>query len=421
MARVFDLALELIVVEAALLVLLASFFFEHGTRAKQVFRRVFIVLAVLAVANFLNYGFGRDGRVVHGHEQYHFFLGSKYLPELRYDAIYEATVVRGVELGWFWYPRTDRRDLNDFKVSRGAVDQVRAAEIRGRFTDERWREFGRDLRALTRIGKIEVALSDHGNTGSPAWAMMASLFTGNLPLNRATASILASLDLMLLAILFWTVSRTYGQRAATLTAIIGMSVPLITIYLLGSILRMDWLVALGLSLCAFEKRHFRTAGILLGYAVASKLLAGVLVIPLGLRFLADAVRERRLKRDHLVYVGFAFLGLALFVGLALLYFRDSLLWQDYYERMLTTFHEHYFRRNHSFRDLFLQALYQPANLWNPMPLSVAARYSGVFISDHRTAFVLAQLGLLARESPSRWDRSPCSSCWSPTATTGRCG
>jgi hypothetical protein len=397
MGSVFHRALELAVVEAALCLLLASFFFERTAPQRKFFRWTFGVLAVLTIANYFNYGaFRGDGNHVHYHEQFHFYLGSKYLNELRYDAIYDAAVLASVDEGILEQP-VHRRDPMDFLLWRGPVHPFREGEVRDRFTPERWQEFRGDVAYLFAEGraKSKEVLRDHGNTGSPAWAMVASQFTRRLALDPTSTLALAYLDPILLSILFATVAWAFGGRTTALAMIVGLSAPTVFNFLGGSILRMDWLFALGMSVCFFEKRHFRTAGIFLGYAVASKLLAGIMVLPLGLYFLISAVRERRLDRDHLRYVLFAVLGLALFVVLAALYFADMSMWQDYGNRMVTTFQEHYYRANHSFRDLFLQAVHRTGSLWHPTPKIIAASNSQVFIDDVRIGFVAAQIVLLA--------------------------
>jgi hypothetical protein len=397
MDPVLDKVLESVVVVATLCVLLASFFFERTDRRRKWFHGIFGVLAALSVANYFNFGqFLLKGQHVHHHEQFHFFLGSKYLKELRYDAIYDAAILAESEAGRLKLSAR-RRDPMTFGMQSRRIPRIRVIEIQDRFTPERWREFRKDVAFFRGAEKFRIrrALLDHGNTGSPAWAATASLFTRNLALDRTSAHVFAYLDVLLLLILFMTVWRTFGGRALALTMIVGLSVPLVYRYLGGSILRMDWLVALGMSVCLFEKRHFRTAGIFLGYAVASKLLAGVMVLPLGLRFLVEAVRERRVDRDALRYMLFAVAGLVLFVLISAAYFADAALWPDYARRLATTFQEQYYAINHSFRDLFLQAVHHPGSVWSPLPQPIAASDYRVFISDLRGGFTVAQLVLLA--------------------------
>jgi hypothetical protein len=125
-----------------------------------------------------------------------------------------------------------------------------------------------------------------------------------------------------------------------------------------------------------------------------------MVIPLGIRFVIRTIRDRRFDPSQLRYILFAFLGLVFFVVLSGLYFGDIELWRDYYRRMLVTFHQNYYRNQHSLRDLFLQAVYLPEHVWHPLPRFVASTYAGIAIENVRGAFVAASL--------SPWGRWPCS-------------
>lgn len=382
---------ELIVVVAALVLVLASFSLEGSAAKRGRVSASFVLLGLLSAACFINFGaFRGRGVTVHEHEQFHFWLGSKYLPELRYDAIYEAVILASGEASQLRGGDLRYRDPLTFAWKTLPISPQREAEIRGRFTPRRWLAFQQDARRLWK----PKYLDDHGNTGSPAWAMTAGLFTRFLPLTSKTQAWLGFLDLALLALLFAAVGLTLGPRVAGLAMVCSFTVPLVFTYLNGSILRMDWLVALGVSVCLFEKRQFRTAGVFLGYAVASKLLAAVMVLPLGLRIAVETVRRRRPDPDQLRYVVFALGGLALFVLLSAAFFGDFALWPDYARRMLATLHEKYYMRNHSLRDLFLQVYHMPGGAWHPLPDRLAAVQPSVFIGQVRGAFLVTQLTLL---------------------------
>ena len=138
MGYAINQALEIIVVGATLCLLLTSFFFERRPDQRRYFRWMFAVLALLAVGNFFNFGqFHGGGRYVHDHEQYHFFLGSKYLPELRYDAIYDASLMALLENGTNVERATPRRDPLTFKRSRVPLTRRRIHEIHARFSAPR--------------------------------------------------------------------------------------------------------------------------------------------------------------------------------------------------------------------------------------------------------------------------------------------
>jgi hypothetical protein len=387
MRPLIDHTLELVALGAFLCVLLASVFAERTARQRKVVTWILLGLAALSVGNFYNF----KSVQIHDWEQFHFYLGSKYLNEVRYDRIYEAAILAATDDGYLRDRRVTFREPMTFRMYRMPLPKAREVATRGRFTPERWQEFRRDVRSIFHT----AYLNDHGNTGSPSWAMAAGLVTRSLPYNRASARVFANLDTLALLILFVTVWRTFGARAMALTMMVGLSVPLVYARLGGSILRMDWLCTLGMSVCFFEKRHFRTAGMLRGYAVSAKVLAGVMVLPFGIRFVVRTIRDRTIDRDHLRYVLFSVMGLGLFVVLSVAYFGDIELWQDYLRRLATTFQENYYYNQHSFRDLFLQAVHRPESVWHPLPEVVASADRSIVIDDVRGRFVAAQIVLLA--------------------------
>lgn len=57
------------------------------------------VCAALAVGNYTDFGRWPDGRYVNGWEFFHYYLGSKYQPELGYTRLYAAALVADVETG----------------------------------------------------------------------------------------------------------------------------------------------------------------------------------------------------------------------------------------------------------------------------------------------------------------------------------
>jgi hypothetical protein len=396
-----DYILVLVILEAALCLLLASYFFERTARTRKYFGWLFGVLALLSIGGFLNFGELRGrGAWIHWHEQYHFYLGSKYLKELRYDAIYDATILAAQDQGILTSRSFARRDPASFRKTERPITRERERVLRGRFTPERWQSFLDDVAAILTQDRTPVRqrlayANDHGNTGSPSWAMVAGILTRSFGPGYTARLVYASVDVLLLVALFVAVRWTMGGRAMCLAMIIGLSPPLVVTYLGGSIMRMDWIVALGISLCLLEKKHVRTAGLLLGYAVSSKLIAGLIVLPFGIRFLIESVRERRVNSTHLRYILFSFVGLVACILASTLVFRDLGVWRDYFGRLLTAFHEEYYSQNHSFRDVFLQILYRPSSLWHPYTAAIAAADPRIYIEHIRGWFILAQVVLLA--------------------------
>lgn len=386
-----------VVLEAGLALLVASYFFERGERESPAFDTWFMAIAALAVMGYFNFGsFRYTEGLVHRHEQFHFYFGSKYLDEVRYDALYDATVAALAERD----PRTaasvEPRDPMTFEIVANPLASGRAAEARARFSDERWATFSDEVEYFFGERRLGArVLTDHGNTGSPTWAMMASLLTRSLALDDAAMNVFALADIALMAIFFATVFWAFGRRVGFITLTVGLSVPMVHDWIGGSILRMDWVFALGMAACFLAKGRHAISGVFLGFAVATKLLAGLMVLPLGIAMLVETARERRLRREHVLLVSIALVSCLALVGASAAYFGGFQIWRDYDARMLVTLEEHYYSNQHSFRDVFLQ-LANVGSLrdlgWAPR--TITASLDTTRIDDYAVAFTLARVALL---------------------------
>jgi hypothetical protein len=99
---------------------------------------------VVSAIGFVNFGFFHAvaRQPVHYWDAFHYFVGAKYLPEVGYTRLYEATWVAGREMGAF-ADIARIRDLPTYQVR--DTRSIDPAAVRARFTDERWRAFQQDL------------------------------------------------------------------------------------------------------------------------------------------------------------------------------------------------------------------------------------------------------------------------------------
>ncbi len=349
---------------------------------------------VLGVASYLNFGrFHGRGRLVHSHEQFHFFFGSKYLEELRYDGLY-AGVSRAARERGLMRRRVPVRDLLSFEMVPPRAQDTLENAVRARFSDERWRAFGDDLVAFSRAwgNRFKRWLADHGNSGSPAWGALALPFTARLGPGPPGATLLGTLDFALLALFFGLAWRWVGFRPAAV-GLLGMALQVHAwSYLGGSILRLDWLAALGIALAALASGRRRTAGLLLGYAIASKPFTAAFAIALGVHWVLRAAAERRLPREGVAVTLAAAVGLGLAVASGAASFGGLDIWVDYAERIAANLHEKYYSTQYSLRDVYLQAAVRGWRVLDPVPGGIAAANPRVFIEDHALGFGLLRLG-----------------------------
>jgi hypothetical protein len=336
--------------------LLASRLFERGARRERWFEAAFGVVGLLAVLAYFNFGHLRgQRRIVHAHEQYHFYLGSKYLEEIRYDGIYQASALAAQERGEN-VAAVQVRDPMTFQLAEARNALEHAPAVKARFEPARWAEFTADVAAFeSPLGLSRRGVwRDHGNTGSPAWAAVAYVFTAPTTVGPAVARGLALLDVALLAVLFVTMARCFSPRTAAVGLVVAMVAPRAFDWLGGSILRLDWLFAIGMCACFLKARRWKTAGAFLGYAIASKPFCALMALALGASFVAEVLRRRRLPAGPVSLVAAATAALLASVAVSAFLFGGLDIWGDYFQRLLVTLNERYYDGNHSFRDVFLQ-------------------------------------------------------------------
>lgn len=257
-------------------------------------------MSVLALASFFNFGHGqfwdhgkRHPTYVHAYDLRVYFPSVKYFEELGYDGVYLASVqaYSEDELGGTLRTLEDQeiRDLRDYEMRPigDIADEVRA--VRSRFTDERWAEFKRDMayfwRQMGRGGYFR-SLSDHGGNATPTWMLVPRLLYGNVEASDGVFLAGGLLDPLLLLVFFVVAWRTFGVLP-TLACMVVFGAT--TFYQLGSnwsgaTLRNDWMVLLGLGVCALARRRYVLAGVLLGWSAMIRAFPLVAIIFTGLWF-----------------------------------------------------------------------------------------------------------------------------------------
>jgi hypothetical protein len=301
-------------------------------RTLRVSRRVLIAILIVAAAlsvlvynNFFNYHYGG---YLNAYEFFHYYLGSKYFREIGYFDMYGAALAADEETGRLYRPRDGLvRDLRTLEYV--PLDEVLADRDRYRwsFSDERWREWVGDVSFFKeRLGAAawNRILRDRGYNATPVWTMIVG---GGLSNRVSTGSgagmaFLALLDAFLLAAAFIAVAVVFGPRQALLMVVfLASSYLMAHVHMKGAFLRTDFVVALVLAACALKRRHYATAGVLVGYATTSRVFPAVFAAGLAVRFLWElrpgAAAALRSVRERSLYLRF-FSGFGAAVGILLL-------------------------------------------------------------------------------------------------------
>ena len=237
--------------------------------------------AATAFASYYHFGmlqFGDHAKgrrtFVHTFDMRHYFPLAKYFRELRYDGLYLASLAAYIDntpdftadqLG-----QVRVRDLRTSEIRSGSELASELPAIRSRFTPERWDQFRRDMKYFSdTMGRDDYlgSLADHGGNATPAWILSAYLIFKNAPASELTLTLAGLIDPVLVLLFFLVLARTFGTRVMLYVMVIWGATDFYTFTanFMGSTLRQDWLVALGLGVCAIKRKRPCLGGALVAY------------------------------------------------------------------------------------------------------------------------------------------------------------
>ena len=278
--------------------------------ARRIGRRVLLavlgVAAVLSVFTYVDFGVFRYGTYLNEWDFYHYYVGTKYAPELGYSNLYGATLAADQEGGLrYQNPRHEMRDLHTAQICDVDREAAQAALYRGRFSDGRWREFVADIswfKMQLPANRWSLILADHGYNGTPAWSfVVGNLVTRHLSIRHpASRALMLALDPLLLLASVAAVAWAFGLRTAFVMMIfIGTHYLMSWGHLKGALLRTDFALCSVLAVCLVKKGRYRIAGILLGWAILSRIFPVFFLVGPGVLFLWQLFRGRSINRQLL--------------------------------------------------------------------------------------------------------------------------
>ena len=297
---------------AAVAVIRQSFWGKKNEADQRITTGVLAVCAVLAVGCYYHFGmpqFRDDAKgrptLVHPWDMRVYFPVAKYFGELRFDGLYLASVAAYLDNTPGSTPASvanvELRDLtnNEMKKAGAVMDQIQG--VRTRFTPERWEQFRTDMKYFQDLmgrGAYLGSLRDHGGNATPVWLLGAWLLFARVPASELTMTLSGLIDPVMLGVMFYAIWRTFGARASLVTMIVWGTTDLSRFgtNLMGSTLRMDWMIALGLGACALKTRRWWLGGALFAYGGLIRGFPGLAAVFLAapaLWWLIDWVRTHK--------------------------------------------------------------------------------------------------------------------------------
>ncbi|MFP8881169.1 MAG: hypothetical protein VCE43_17845 [Myxococcota bacterium] len=285
------------------------------TRWSALDRRFGALVGVLVAVGLLAYVGNarvhpRAGRIhIHHPDVYHYYIGAKYFAELGQAGLYEATVIADFEDDRRRFrPLMTIRDLRDSarEIPRKAVLK-RRAEIAGRFSSVRWRDFKSDLAffrsADPQRWHASVIQRDHGYNGTPLTTAVLGALANWSP--GGTAAFLAAVvwfDLVLVLATGACIGVLLGGYAGLVFLFFWFANPLNDYdFTGGAFLRYNYFIAIALGIAFYRRGFLVASGV--GFAAASLFRIFPVIFPfalLGYDVLHPA-RRQRLHRNRALY------------------------------------------------------------------------------------------------------------------------
>ncbi len=322
------IALKLVIAALMTMVLLWGWAAERQgrqARHRKLRDAALAVLGMVALAGWWNFGkFHFVGGYLHYHEFFHYYLGSKYFPELGYTGLYDCVAVADAEEGFGREARTRWiRDLETNELRIGSPALLSPDLCKSRFTPDRWSVFTQDVhwfRAHLNPQKWADLAGDHGYNATPVWNIAGHLLSNTGPATWRQIRFLSFIDPVLLLAMWGVVWWAFGWRVACVAACWwGTNYPARYTYIGGAFLRDDWLVLAVATICLAKRGRWWLSGFALTWSALLRIFPGFIVIGLLLKIAIDSWRARRLQiaPAHWRFAAGALLALALWLPLSI--------------------------------------------------------------------------------------------------------
>lgn len=267
-----------------------------------------VLLGTVAIAAFAaNYNlFVWTG--LHRHELYHYYLGSKYFPELGYFDLYTCSV-QAVGDGTAPAGLVEMTDLRSKQLRPTAEVLAAAPACPSAFGAERWESFrgdvGRFRAIMSDAGWMNV-LRDHGYNPSPVWTAIGRPLASAVPATPAGLWLLARIDLVLLVGLFAALGWGFGFEAACIAAIAWGACGHTRYQWTGdAFLRQLWLATSLGALVLLRRGRPALAGGFLTLSTLERVFPGAFFLTYGLREVCIWIRRREVTREFRRFAGVA--------------------------------------------------------------------------------------------------------------------
>ena len=295
----------------------------QGRKFRVPRRATLAFLGLMGVFGWFNYGRFHGGTFVHVWEHYHYYVGAKYFPELRYARLYECSAIAETEMGRTAQVRQRMiRDLAETNLI-GPTDDVLANPQRCKqhFTPERWEQFKTDIRFfIGRLGsRWAESQKDHGYNGTPWWNISGQLLANAVgPASERSMFLLALIDPALICLAFAAIWWAFGLEIFAVAAtFFAVNFPSRYYWNGGAFLRYDYLAYAIVGVCLLKKKKPAAGGAFLAATAAIRLFPLFFAVGPAVQGIWHLVKKKAMPAEHKRILVGALVASALLVPAAL--------------------------------------------------------------------------------------------------------
>lgn len=266
---------------------------------------------------------------------FHYYVGSKYFPELSYYDLYAATLLADDD--WQGHKKAQDKKtarklkkVKDFRKIRKARDmhsyitRPRAELVadfdRSQISEQRLQELGRDTRFLRRYmgygrpGWVQ-AFSDLGYNPAPAWTVVGVPLANLVPARWPWFWIIANSDVPLYLLAIFLSGWAFGLRGTAAALLWLNTMHINEARFTGGMLQYDWCVSVVAAWALYRKGWYRASGLALVWGAMTRVFPGFLIFGLVPTLLRDLRRGpppgvatgtglfARFRRRHVRFLG----------------------------------------------------------------------------------------------------------------------
>lgn len=299
--------LKLLVGAAALALTIVSAKTPQGNQSslpsqRSGIRSATLTLGLVGLLGYWNWGAFHYPGFIHRHEMFHYFIGAKHAPELRYTRIYDCILQawREQQPDQVHLESLRVQDLASNKLVFASTLEDRILSCPSHFSPERWQIFKRDVLAMREISGEAIwndSLIDFGFNPPPVWNIIPGAITRDLELNSNSLLLVALIDPALILVGFSFVAWAFGLEIGCFAVcFFGIFFPSRFFWNGGAFMRLDWLACLLVGLSLLKRGFAATSGFFLACSGLLRLFPfAFLVFPIA-RGITDLVRRQRV--DH---------------------------------------------------------------------------------------------------------------------------